>query len=447
MYRVKLSNLRAWEEIYICPINFRNEINRVKELNLVFKEYIGFLKDKGLPVELEEGYYWLDRQIIKAYDKSGKLHKILKMTVSDDLEISYKIYDNKPFEIESWQDTVKRNISKLSELESESLELIKQSKVKYNGYTDAILTSGGKDSSVTSHLVKIVNQGAISIFNNTTLDCAETYLHIKKEPHLIIINPKEGFYNWRERNNFVGNRLARACCTIFKENSMVETLDPETKMLFYMGMRNQESNTRSGYSDEWKNDKWGNRQWQGILPIRKWSEEEIWLYIVWRNIDINPKYKMGYNRVGCAVACPYYTKSTWVLDKYWYPLMYNRWHNILTNDFIKNKKAPILNCTLKEYHTNWNGTGVRDEPTEEVIQEFAEMQNLNIDVARKYFSKTCMCCDKKLKSIDIALSMKFYGRNIENFKCIKCISKDLGVKVKELRDRAKQFKNQGCDLF
>lgn len=419
----------------------------MKELNLVFKEYIGFLKDKGLPIELKEGYYWLDRQIIKAFDKQGNIHKIIRLNVNDKLDIDFKEYKIKPFEIESWQETVIRFKDRLDTLESGSIKLIKEAKEQRKDLIPTILTSGGKDSSVTDYLVSKVIDKPLRIFNNTTLDCADTYLHIKQLDNLQIINPKEGFYNWRERNNFVGNRLARACCTIFKEGSMVETLDKNSKHLFFMGMRNEESNTRSGYGDYWKNEKWGTREWQGILPIRKWTEVDIWLYIIREGILFNTKYKKGYSRCGCSIACAYYTKSTWVLDKYWYPQMYTRWHNILTNDFIKNKKAPILNCTLEEYHLNWNGTGVRDEATEEVIQEFATMHNLNIDIARKYFSKTCMCCDKKLKSIDIALSMKFYGRHIENFKCIKCVSKDFGVSVKELKERAEAFKNDGCELF
>lgn len=419
----------------------------MKELNLIFKEYIGFLKDNGLDYELKEGYYWLDRQIIKAYDKNGDIHKILRINVDDNLILSFKIYENKYFELETWVETAKRNKFRLDKLEDESLKLIKKSLEMYSDRVPSVLTSGGKDSSVTAHLSKKITKDISQIFNNTTLDCADTYLHIKKEQNLKIINPKEGFYNWRERNNFVGNRMSRACCTIFKEGAMVETLSKNDKYLFFMGMRNEESNTRSSYGDYWKNEKWGAREWNGVLPIRKWTEEDVWLYIIREGIEINPKYKKGYARVGCSTACPYYTKSTWVLDKYWYPQMYDRWHDILTKDFIDNKKAPILNCTLQEYHTNWNGTGVREEPTEIVIKEFALTQNLSIDVARKYFGKKCMCCDKKIKSIDVALSMKFYGRQIENFKCIKCISKDFNIKVKELRLRAKQFRNDGCELF
>ena len=40
-------------------------------MNLVWTEYIKFLKDKNVNIEkynLREGYYWLDNSIIKAYD-------------------------------------------------------------------------------------------------------------------------------------------------------------------------------------------------------------------------------------------------------------------------------------------------------------------------------------------------------------------------------------------
>lgn len=420
-------------------------------MNLVYKEFIQFLNNKGLKeqtnIELQEGYYWFDRLIVKAYDKNGNIHKIIRLNINDDLSITFKTYKKENFNIESWQDTVQRNKNKLLKLENDSLNLIKDSIYKFYNRRTAILSSSGKDSSVVTYLVKQLLKNPLVIFNNTTLDCADTYNFIKKEPNLRIINPKEGFYQWRKRLNFVGNRLSRACCTVFKEGAMVSTLDKNDKYLFFMGMRNQESNTRSGYVDEWKNEKWGKREWDAVLPIRKWSEEEIWLYILLRNIEINPKYKKGYSRCGCAIACPYATKSTWVLDEYWYPDMYERWHNILDEDFIKNKKAPILNCTNAEYHINWNGGVVREEPTEEVIQEFSKQQNLDIDIARKYFNKKCLCCEKKLKKDDIGLSMKLYGRQIEKFKCMKCIGKETNKTNKELKELINSFKSSGCDLF
>jgi 3'-phosphoadenosine 5'-phosphosulfate sulfotransferase (PAPS reductase)/FAD synthetase len=431
----------------ISLISFVIEINKVKELNLIFKEYIGFLKDKGLEYELKEGCYWLDNQIIKAFDKEGNIHKVLRIHTDDDLEMTFKEYKDKPFEIESWMETVERNKDRLFELEFRSRILIQRSIKEYNDRIVAILSSKGKDSEVATYLVKTQIDNPLVIFNNTTLDVPDTYKLIKKESNIKIINPKEGFYPWRERNNFVPTRFSRACCSIFKEGAMVEELNADDKYLFFMGMRNEESATRSGYGDEWKNDKWGDREWNAILPIREWSEIDIWLFILAKGININTKYKKGYSRVGCGIACPYYTKSTWILDKYWYPEMYKRWHDILDKDFIDNKKASIMNCTSKEYHSCWNGGTYREEPTEEVIQEFAEQQGLHIDIARKYFNKTCMCCSKKLKKDDIALSMKYYGRQIEQFKCKKCIAKEFGITNKDIKEKIEEFKTDGCQLF
>ena len=273
----------------IYLISFVIEINKVKELNLVFKEYIGFLKDKGLEYDLKEGYYWLDNSIIKAFDKEGNLHKVLRVYIDEDLEMMFKEYKDKPFEIESWQETVNRNENNLLALEFKSRLLIKRCKEKYKDRIISVPSSGGKDSSVVTYLVQQIINNPVIIFNNTTLDVSDTYLHIKKENNLRIINPKEGFYQWRERNNFVPTRFSRACCSIFKEGAMIEELNENDKYLFFMGMRNDESATRSGYIDEWRNDKWGSREWDAILPIRQWTETDIWLFILFRiyiNISI-----------------------------------------------------------------------------------------------------------------------------------------------------------------
>lgn len=57
-------------------------------MNPIFNEYITFLRDvtdESLP-NLKEGYFWLDRQIIKGFDKQGNLHKFYRINVSDSLE-------------------------------------------------------------------------------------------------------------------------------------------------------------------------------------------------------------------------------------------------------------------------------------------------------------------------------------------------------------------------
>lgn len=316
----------------------------------------------------------------------------------------------------------------------------------YGEYTPEILTSGGKDSSVTMHLVRKVKESIHAIGNNTTLDCADTYKHFKTLKNFKLITPNEGFYQWRDRLGFIPTRFARACCTIFKEGAMMNYLNKDDKYLFFLGMRNEESSARSEYEDYWRNEKWSDN-WNGCLPIRKWTELEVWLYIMYKNIPINEKYKKGYSRVGCAIACPYYTKSTWILDKYWYPTMYKRWHDILDKDFEENNKDIIMNCTQSEYHSCWNGGTLRKEPTQEVIEQYAKRNGIDINIAEKYFNHTCEC-GKRIKSKEVlAMNMKFNGRNTNKFFCKKCLSKELNLDKDQWNHYVESFKQQGCDLF
>lgn len=255
----------------------------------VFNDYIFFLKEKNKELDfLKEGIYWYDRSIIKAFDKKGNIIKIARLKIDDDLNLEIKKYKNKNMELETWEDTINRNLNHLNQIEKESKVIINKYINQYQDRKIAILSSGGKDSTVTSYLVKQCIDNPEIIFNNTSLDCIDTYRHIKKKSNLTIINPKEGFYQWRKRLNFIPTRFARACCSIFKEGAMIDYLNKDDKYLFFMGMRNQESAKRSDYGDEWN----------AILPIRTWNELDIWLYILKNNIDVNPKYKKGYSRVG-----------------------------------------------------------------------------------------------------------------------------------------------------
>lgn len=416
----------------------------------IFKEYIKFLNDKtnNQLSFLKEGVYWYDKSIIKAFDLTGEIVKVARLSIDEELNMSVKFYKKEIPLLETWKDTIKRNENELNQIEKESKDLILKSIEKNRDRQVTVLSSGGKDSSVVTYLVRRCVNNPEIIFNNTSLDCADTYLHIKKENNLTIINPKEGFYQWRKRANFVPTRFARACCDIFKEGAMVDYLDKDSKYLFFMGMRNQESAKRSSYGDEWKNHKWEGREWDAILPIRKWIELDIWLYILKNNIEINPKYKKGYSRAGCAIACPYANKHTWLLDDYWYPKMTKRWNDILREDFRNNNKDLIMNCTEEEYLTCWNGGVYRAEPTDEVIEQFAIRNGLDMGVARNYFGHTCKECGKKIKHKEvIGMNMKFNGRNVENLYCKKHLKEKLKIDDNMWNEYINQFKSQGCELF
>lgn len=416
-------------------------------LRPIFKEEINILKQK-LNIDIPEETCWMSRMYIFSFDKNTKEKIILYKIKAKQMELTlHKDYQNLDKELLTWQDIIITEKENLESKEKESLKIIKDALNKYQNYKINICVSGGKDSTVISYLVRQIDSSIYNIFNNTTLDSAQTYKYLKSIYKTCIINPKKSFYNWIKKSNFIPTRLGRGCCRLFKEEPMYSSFDEKTKHLLFYGMKNSESFRRVDYKTEWRHKEWKTKNWIGILPIRKWTDSDVWLYILWKNLKFNEIYTYGYNRVGCIVACPFRTDYESILDKKYFPKLYDRWQKILYKDFIDNKKWPKINCSIEEYLKGaWKGVLFRKEPTKEVIVEFAKYKNLNYEVAEKYFNKKCSC-GKKITINDAALSMKFFGRKINTFICIDCMSKIQGVTKKELLEKIEDFKQQGCDLF
>ena len=150
------------------------------------------------------------------------------------------------------------------------------------------------------------------------------------------------------------------------------------------------------------------------------------------------------------MACPYATKYTWVLDKYWYPKMFDRWRNILKEFFINTFQWTQKNCTINEFVVKEWGSGIiRPEPTEEVINEFMEYKGItDRNVALQYFNKTCCECGKNVRQNDVlAMNLKMNGRNTNKIYCKKCLMKELNMNKEEWDNIVADFKAQGCKLF
>ena len=330
------------------------------------------------------------------------------------------------------------------------MQVIENAIKDYPNHKKVVFTSTGKDSMVTLDLVNRVLPNVEVYFNNTTLDTGDTYKMVKAHKDWTIINPDIGFYKYVIDAKYVPNRFSRGCCTVFKEGKSIEYFDSEPQMLFFMGVRNDESAQRADRQDISHNPKWGDRNWFSCLPIRKWSELDIWLYILKNSIEINPKYRKGYSRVGCSVACPYYTKYTWVLDKYWYRMAYDRWRSILRKVFAQENRWTKLNCTIDEYVNGaWNGGLLRPEPTEEVVTEFMEHKGLdNYDTALQYFNKTCEVCGRNVRQNDVlAMNLKLLGRSTNKIYCKKHLKELNSMSNEDWDNTVADFKRQGCALF
>lgn len=157
----------------------------------IFTEFINFMKDKGYNVPITEGTYWLDNGFIKAYTPDGVLHKLYKYKVFDDLSISvtkYKEYIDADFE--TWTETAERLSDDINRKVEESLKAIKHTLGIFKDMDKWVLTSTGKDSMVVLDLVQKVIPDVNVMFNNTSLDVADTYKMVKSHPDWIITNQR-----------------------------------------------------------------------------------------------------------------------------------------------------------------------------------------------------------------------------------------------------------------
>ena len=103
----------------------------------IFKDYRKMLLDNGLDLsEYDEDKLWVDRLIVKGFDKKGNIKKICRLNVQgewDDLHYEvrwYKKKDNiikpKNEDLETWEETYKRLEDKIIERERERvLKLLK----------------------------------------------------------------------------------------------------------------------------------------------------------------------------------------------------------------------------------------------------------------------------------------------------------------------------------
>lgn len=416
----------------------------------IFKELIQMWSDLNCPLPIEEGRFWLDNHFVIAFDNTGGQHKLYKYKVFDDLSIEIKPYEScESYEFETWEQTIRRLEPELSALKEESLGIIQKAIDNYGNHRKAVFTSTGKDSMVVLDLVQKLIPDVEVYFNNTTLDVSDTYKMVQSN-NWSVINPDIGFYRYIFKEHFIPTRFSRGCCTHFKEGRTISYFKNESQMLFFMGVRNEESAARANREDFSKNPKWGERDWISCLPIRKWSEFHVWLYILKYGLDINPKYRKGYTRVGCAIACPYYTKYTWVLDKYWYRDLYDRWQAILREDFVREQRWVKLNCTVDEYvRDGWCGGLYRPEPSEEVVKEFMEYKGFDDEsVARQYFNKVCEVCGKNVRRNEVlAMNLKLHGRNVNKIYCKKHLCELHKMNNEEWNNAISDFKREGCALF
>lgn len=425
------------------------------------KIYLDFTQPKPLlEFKVIEGRIVITKDRSSGYKDKNKIHFLPKQ--------------------KSLQTLIDENKVRLEEIYSRSVQntvkMIKENPTHFwiIGY------STGKDSTLIykvwqDALKEIKLQGIkepewIINFANTSNDTADTYKEIKKLPQdkLNILNPKIGFYNWLVdiKGYFLPSTRVRNCCSTYKEGQINKAYDNDRDTIMVTGVRSKESTKRANYEMimdyNWRKAHFDNnnvpKKWITFAPLcDEWADEDVWLFILMRDIEFNRMYRLGFHRVGCLI-CPFQQDYVDLLIKYYYPKAWERWIGILEKNYNVTCVEKNLKWSLNEWQNGrWKRALskeyylITNNPTKERVKELAKLKGISEDMAEKYFKKVCIC-GKKMNPTELAMFYKIQGR-FEGLKdnrpvlCKKCLCKEMNINTKEYEKMATDFRDSGCTLF
>lgn len=210
------------------------------------------------------------------------------------------------------------NKVRLHTITNEAIEYIREKTQGWNMDEMFVSFSGGKDSTVTSHLAMTAlnTKKVLHIYGDTTLEYPTSSVYLKRfrienntTPVLVAKNSDQDFNNLCE---VIGppSRVMRWCCTVFKTGAITRKIETtfknKNRILTFQGIRRNESKSRSKYDRDSNNSK--IKKQEVISPIIDWLDFDVWLYLLSNGLDFNDAYKQGFSRVGCW-CCP--NNSSW----------------------------------------------------------------------------------------------------------------------------------------
>lgn len=331
-----------------------------RDIRPVFPEeklLIALMLDKDNPLIYDNSSVWYGGN---SYIVDGKRVKV-SVTTANKWSLE-KIKEIK-LTYDEWVSSIDRtffenNIAAFVEANKDRYNFINEEAIHYiQGYKDKyaiedmmVSFSGGKDSTVTSHLVNkaLGTNKVLHVFGDTTLEFPSTIEYKKRfrlneeSQGVRILTAKNREKNFEELCKVIGppSRVMRWCCTVFKTGAIQKTISSafkdKTNLLTFQGIRRSESASRSKYERETDSPKISKQT--VALPIIDWIDFDIWLYILTTGIDFNDAYRLGYTRVGCW-CCPNNGGWSEFLSKVHMYDQYVHWREVLV-DFAKQIGKP-----------------------------------------------------------------------------------------------------------
>ncbi len=305
-----------------------------KEYEMYQEALNRYNRNLKLPNILFKTQYYLvanGERIIRLSQESGKL-KVSSIQTEFENEENNKEKFNKNMK--------KANSKVLQNIENETLKFIKEVITHHLNRYQLISFSGGKDSATTAFLVSRVKNLPL-LFANTGIEFPETVDYTKRFAkkyglQLIEKKPLKDFMNLCKEFG-PPSRIMRWCCSTQKATPINDFYrDNGRLILSFDGIRRCESKAREKYERIRDNTKMIKQI--SAYPILNWTDFNIWLYALYRNIELNPVYQLGYTRIGCW-ACPNNGSFDNILIKRTHPALYRKWTNFLFDYAKKNKKT------------------------------------------------------------------------------------------------------------
>ncbi len=175
----------------------------------------------------------------------------------------------------------------------------------------AVAFSGGKDSLLVLYFVWNLVPDIPVVFNNTGVEYPETvqFVHSLAERwhlNLIETKPERTFWDCVDLWGFpVGKRpkkgkpSSRKCCYWLKDKPMLLALRKLGCEGYFTGMTAVENRTRM-FTARDKGTCYVTEGFRKVHPILYWTPDDVWNYLKEKQIEANPVYQMGADRVGCS---------------------------------------------------------------------------------------------------------------------------------------------------
>jgi cysteine desulfurase/selenocysteine lyase len=220
-----------------------------------------------------------------------------------------------------WEVAVERNRHHLKNLERNAIREIRRH--MHERPCANVSFSGGKDSMAAMALARKAGIPS-AFFIDTGIEFPETVQFVEEQGVEVI--RRAGDFWAAAGKAGPPAKDHRWCCKLLKLHPLRLHLATTGPCVTVQGNRWYESWNRADLEATSQNP--ANPLQLNISPIRNWRALEVFLYLWWQRLPVNPLYDLGIERIGCYL-CPAMLESEHELLRGMHPDLARRWDDFL----------------------------------------------------------------------------------------------------------------------